>query len=394
VGAGAATAIAPGAARAAGFALAEQSAVAGGTGSAGAARAGDAGAAWYNPAALADGGGLRVGLGLLAARPSLEATAMDGSWTTANDAAWATPPSLSLSLAQGAWAAGLWAGVPFGSGVTWPADWPGRHEITRSQITVFRVAPFFAWAPGDGRLRLAGGVHVDAGRLEVSRKLDFIDMDGDVAIDMDGVGLGADASVWYAAHASVDVGLVYRSRTTIDLEGAADFQAPDAFSEKTADQVARSTLRLPDRVVLGARWHDGAWAAFLDAELAMWTVNDTLTIDFEREQTPDVQQVNDWGPALALRAGGEWTRGRLTLRAGGFYDPSPAPDDTLAPSSPDSSRVGATFGASVRLGEAWLVDAFYERMTLLDRAASGDEALAASYGGHADLLGVGVRWQR
>ncbi len=44
-------------ASAAGFALVEQSAVAGATGGAGVARSTDPAAAWYNPAALADGGG-------------------------------------------------------------------------------------------------------------------------------------------------------------------------------------------------------------------------------------------------------------------------------------------------------------------------------------------------
>src|SRR5690606_33403542 len=60
-------------ARAGGFAVAEQSAVAGGTAGASTARSDDAGAAWYNPAALTDGGGLRLGAGFLAAMPSLHA---------------------------------------------------------------------------------------------------------------------------------------------------------------------------------------------------------------------------------------------------------------------------------------------------------------------------------
>jgi long-chain fatty acid transport protein len=382
----------PAAAHGAGFELAEQSASAGGTGAAGTARDADASAAWYDPAALADGGGLRVGLGLLAARPSLTAKAMDGSWTASNQAAWATPPSLSLSFAHHDWAAGVWAGVPFGSGVTWPADWPGRHEITRSQITVFRVAPFVAWRFGS--LRVGGGVHVDAGRLEVARKLDFIDVDGDVAIDMDGVGVGAELSLFWQARGDLDVGLTYKSRTVLHLSGGANFTTPDAFSEKTADQNAKSTMTMPDRFVLGARWRRGAFAALADVELALWSVNDQLVIDFANPQTPDVVQENGWNSTLAVRGGGEWTRKQLTVRAGAYYDPSPAPNDTLAPSSPDSSRVGVTVGLGWRFDHAWRADAFYEHMSLLGRSSSGGEALAATYGGSADMLGFGVSFQR
>nr|MBA2544612.1 hypothetical protein [Deltaproteobacteria bacterium] len=95
-----------GTAHAGGFAVSEQTAASAGTGGAGAARDDDPGAAWHQPAALADGGGLRLDLSLIFARPSLEARALDGSWSESNEAAWATPPHLDISYARGRWAAG------------------------------------------------------------------------------------------------------------------------------------------------------------------------------------------------------------------------------------------------------------------------------------------------
>jgi long-chain fatty acid transport protein len=379
----------PSAAHAAGFAVAEQNAVAAGTAGAGAARQDDAGLAWYNPAALVDGGGFRAGLSLVLAHPSLEARAMDGSWSSENESSWSTPPHLDLSYAARTYAFGLSAGVPFGSGVTWPADWPGRHEIVRSQLEVFRVAPFAALKLGD--FRLSAGVHVDAGRLRVARRLDFIDVEGDVFIDMDGRGVGGHAAAYWQDE-DLAVGLVYRSRTAIDFEGGADFTAPDAFSEKTADQAARATMTLPDELVLGGRYTRGAWTGLLDASLMMWSVNERLVVDFANDATPDAVQENHWETTLALRGGGEWRHGALVVRAGAYYDPSPSPEDRLAPSSPDSSRVGASAGASYALSESWSVDAFAETMVLMRRASSNDEALAADYGGTAQILGFGVRY--
>ncbi|HLL21623.1 MAG TPA: outer membrane protein transport protein, partial [Kofleriaceae bacterium] len=118
----------PVAAHAGGFEVSQQTAVSAGTGNAGVARADDPGAAWHDPAALADGKGLRVDLSLIFARPSIEARALDGTWTESNAGAWATPPHLDISYAQGRWAAGSSLGVPFGSGVTWPGDWEGQYE--------------------------------------------------------------------------------------------------------------------------------------------------------------------------------------------------------------------------------------------------------------------------
>src|SRR5512134_4029232 len=90
---------AAGPAHAGGFALGEQTTTSSGTGGAGAARDDEAGAAWTNPAALADGGGLRLGLGIMFAHPAVDAEAMDGSWSASTDGGWATPPQLQASLA-------------------------------------------------------------------------------------------------------------------------------------------------------------------------------------------------------------------------------------------------------------------------------------------------------
>ncbi|MEO8703272.1 MAG: outer membrane protein transport protein [Kofleriaceae bacterium] len=382
--------LATGTAHAGGFAVTEQTAVASGTAGAGIARADDPGAAWHDPAALADGGGWRFDLSLIFARPSLEARALDGSWAAGNEATWATPPHLDVSYARGPWAAGLSLGVPFGSGVTWPADWAGRHEIIATDLKVFRAAPFVAWS--FGKLRVAAGMHADFGRLQIERNLDFIDMEGDVAIDMDGRGFGVDASAYFQARADLAFGVVYRGRTRMALAGGANFTAPDAFSEKVADQDAKTEIVLPDQVAVGARYQRGNVAVLADVELAMWSTSDRLVIDFAEEQTPDVTQQQGWHNTLSVRGGGEYTRGRLTLRGGSYVEQSPSPADRLAPSAPDSTRLGLTAGASWKFDRRFSADAFLESMWLLRRDSSDMDSLAASYGGRATLAGLGVRW--
>jgi long-chain fatty acid transport protein len=380
-------------AHAGGFAVSEQTTTSSGTGGAGAARDDEAGAAWTNPAALADGGGLRVGLGLTLAHPVVDAEAMDGSWQSSTESRWATPPQLQASWAFGRWAAGVAVGVPYGSGVTWPSDWPGRHEIVRTELQVIRVAPFVAARLG--RVRVAAGLHVDAARLQLARRLDFIDVEGDVVIDMDGRGLGADVAVYVDATPALAFGLTYKSRTAIDLEGGADFTTPDEFSAKTPDQYASTSITTPDRFALGARWRRDRWAALADAEVTLWSTYDTLVIDFAHDATPDVTQRPDWHTTVGLRGGGEYAATeRLTARAGLAWDPSPAPASTLAPTSPDSSRFSLTAGATVRVTPTVSVDGFFEQLFLLGAETMSPDATAARYGGQAQLFGVSVRVER
>lgn len=390
---GAAILILAGTAHAGGFSLEEQSPVAGGTGGAGTARPDDAGAAWYNPAALADGAGIRVGVGIMAALPALHASAADQSWETDAESGVSTPPHLFASYARGDFACGLSFGVPYGGGVTWPDDWAGRHEIVSSDLMVFRVAPFVAWRVG--RARLSGGAHVNFGRLQLARSLDFVDTEGDVQIDLSGRSVGFDLAGFVTATPKLDLGLSYKSRSTIALAGGADFTAPDAFDAKTADQNASAELRLPDRIAAGARWHSGRVAVLADLVVSWWKVNEELVIDFENDATPDPVQHNNWQSTLGLRAGAEYrVQSATLLRGGAFVDPSPARDQDLAPSSPDSTRVGATVGLSRALTSDVTADLFYEYMHIMARESENPESVEASYGGRAQFLGVGLRLHR
>jgi long-chain fatty acid transport protein len=381
---------APAAARAGGYAVSEQAATAGGTAGAATARAGDAGAAWYNPAALADGGGWRVGAGLVLAVTHLHAEG-DG-WRSDTEAGPTPVPQLHASVATGDLVLGVAAGVPHGGNVSWPADWAGRSEIIATRLAVARVAPFAGWRLG--RVRVAAGIHVDLAQLRLRRSLDFVDTEGDVELLMTGAALGADASAFVRISDEIDVGASYRSRSRIALSGDADFTAPDAFSEKVADQQASTEVAIPDRVALGASWHRGRLTVVGDLELTTWSSNQQQVIDFAREQTPDVVQVNEWSSTLAVRAGAEWRAGRWTARGGLAYDPSPASEQRLTPVSPDADRIQSSFGGSWQVSPALAVDGFYAWLHLLGRESQNPDSMMARYGGDAHLLGVGVRWSR
>jgi long-chain fatty acid transport protein len=383
----------PAAAGAAGFAVADQSAVAGGTAGAGTARDADPSAAWYNPAGLADGGGLRLGAGLLAAAPSLTAEARDGAWSAGSVSGVSTPPHLYGSYAVGRHAFGVAANVPFGSGVTWPEAWEGRFEIVSSRLEVFRLQPFYALRLG--RVRVGGGVHVDLARMRVARKLDFVDAEGDVALDLSGAGVGAHAAVFVEAGSGLELGLTVKSRTRLSLAGAADFTVPDAFAGRASDQTVETELTIPDRLTAGVRWRRGRTAVLVDAEVTAWSAYDGVVLDFADDDTPDTMQAVDWGTTVAVRGGVEHALGAAwTVRGGAYVDPSPASSQTLTPSSPDSTRLGATVGGSRAVSRSLHVDAFAEYMHLLGRAAENVDALDARYSGWALLFGVGVRYTR
>lgn len=380
-------------AAAGGFEVAQQGAIAGGTGHATVGRTGDAALAWGNPAALADGGGLRIAAGAALASSVIEAEA--DPWQARSVPALGTPPHLCASYAGGPLVGGLALNTAFAGGIAWPEDSPLRFESVRSSPTFLRIAPFVG-----GRLegiRVAAGVHVDTGGLSVARATDHVTEEGSVALELLGTGLGADASLQLDVSDRVVLGLTYKGRTAVALQGWADFDVPAPFAADVPDQAVSSELILPDRITAGVGLAAGPASAperyrgYVDLSLTLWSTYQALTFDFEQPNTADVVQRNDWRNTVALRGGAEADVASVTLRLGAYLDGvtgPPGPPETLAPSSPDGTRVAGTLGAGLALLDQLRLDAFAEHLRILQRTSTSTEAPSASYRGHATIAGL------
>ncbi|HEX9101240.1 MAG TPA: outer membrane protein transport protein [Polyangia bacterium] len=397
VGGMAAALLQPATARGAGFELAEQSALAAGTGGAGAAREGDPGAVWYNPAAIADGGGFRAGVSLFLALPQITANPTNTSFAppkaTTNELGVATPFAAHLAYARGRFGAGLYVGTSHGATVTWPAGWWGRFDATSTSLLVLRTAPSLSMRFGErGQFRIGAGAHIDYANLDLRRDLDFVDTTGNTNMQMSGTSAGGDASIFWEATPALSLGLTYQSRTVLHLAGNANFSVPPSFTGRAQDQGITSSITLPDRIALGSAWYRGRMALYADATLTLWSVNDTQTIHFSQGTMADVTQAQHWHESFSVRAGAETAVSRtLSLRGGAYYDHMAAPSDTLSASSPDAARVGLTIGGTLRLPRGVCIDSFGAVAILLPREATGPDAIPATYSGYVLYAGLAVR---
>ncbi len=367
-----------GSALAGGFAVAQQGAIAGGTGHAGVARTEDPALAWANPAALVDDGGLRLAAGLAVAATRTEARGVEGGWASRTRTPLAAPPHAYASHAWRGWLVGAAVQVPFAGGVRWDDDWRLRTTAVSSAPTFLRVAPFVGRRLGP--VHLAIGPHVDVGQLRVARRTDHVTSEGWARVAVAGAGAGIDAAAWLPIGTTFAVGASYKSRTAIRMSGWADFEVPASVAETLPDQRVQSRLVLPDRLVVGARWALAPMTVLIDAEWSAWSVNDALVLDFAAESTPDTVQDNRWRNALAVRGGVEADVGEVTLRAGGYVDglpDAPTPRQTLSPSSPDGVRIAATVGAGWHPVPSLRIDGFAELLRVLARTSTAPGVDAA-----------------
>ena len=238
-----------------GFEVAQQSAVAGGTGHASTARSDDPAAAWFDPAALADGGGLRVAVGAAVAAATLTARWDEGEAVSDNPLG--TPPHLYASYAGGPLVAGI----------------ARQHRVRR-------------WGPLAGRQRAAvrepgvepavrpdrpvlrrGARAGAARRRDPRRRREPRGPQGDGPRDRGGLGHDLAAGL---GHRGRRVGLrpgdgpavgraVVQGRTACVSRGEADFDVPAPFAPGLPDQQATADWTLPDRLALGVAWNGETW---------------------------------------------------------------------------------------------------------------------------------------
>lgn len=385
-----------------GFEVAQQSALSAGSANASTARSDAAGAAWYNPSALTDGGGMRLAVGATLAMSVNQAEALesapDSPWNAQTSNGVSPLPHLYFSWAHASWVAGVSANVPFGSSVRWPADWSQRFDIVRSKVQVYRVTPFFGYRVGP--VAIAVGPHFDIAQMELKRATDHIDIEGSSHLLMSGWGAGFEASAYYEVNEQLSFGVSYKSRTWgIRLNGDANFEVPDEFGGDYPDQGVAANWILPDRIALGVSGGFGSGISRFrllgDISFTLWSVYDTLTLEFADDATDDRDVKYHWRDSMAIRLGAEWTPlDMLTARIGFYWDGvygAPPPEAHLSASSPDSTRIAGTVGATVRLGKWFAVDAFYEYLHLLSREAASDDTPMARYQGHANIFGLGLR---
>lgn len=369
-------------AHAGGFATADRSAGAMAVAGAATAREGEPG---YNAAAASMRPGLSLLGGTLLARPSL--TASEGASSATTEGGPSIPPHLYASYAAESWSAGLALSVPFGSQVAWPEGWARRFELVEARLSVLRVTAYGGWH--DERFAVVAGVFLDRGSLDLVRALDFVEAEGRASIETRAVGVGATLSAFARLSPELDVGLSYTSRSSLALEGWADFSAPPELRGKAVDSRVSASITTPDRLALGGLWRPAeGWDVSLDLELMLWSTVDELVLDFEEPAMSDARQPRDWGVTVTPRLGASWAALEwLTLRGGVFVDPSPVPASTLGPSSPDSLRVGGALGAGLRFEERVGLDLGAQAVIFTGNTS----AAGVSYGGVALLGGATLR---
>lgn len=409
---------------AAGFALPEQSTSAMGLSSAFVAQADDPSAAWYNPAAITRLDGTQVSGGLIPIYPILTHNATNG-YTDVSVRDIHLPFHLYMTHKYNdKISTGLSINNPFGLSTTWEDNSTVRYVATFSKIITTEVNPTVAYKISDN-LSVAAGIAYVKVRATMEKKLNFGALgDQNFRLSGDGDGWGANAAVLYKAASNLDLGLSYRSRVKVAVDGEATVDVPGllllGLPFNPGTNSAQTEIVLPDLIQFGGSYKaNDNLTLNADIGYTWWKTYDRLVITSNTilELTTDLAAMGvgaptntsidekEWKNTWTLRLGAQYKlNNEWKLRIGYVNDQTPVQEERYFETRvPDANRQGYSIGSGYTMGKM-TIDTAYQYIRFNTRTITNSSydnstnpavngALNGTYKSTAHLIGVTVGYK-
>jgi long-chain fatty acid transport protein len=347
----------------------------------------DSSAIFYNPAGLAQGGGIDVSVGDTLIIPSVQFS--DTFGITSNNVVQVVPPPhfyAAVGLTD-LWSVGLGVFSPYGTAVRWHSNWEGETLSEDAALATYDINP--SAALNLGRVRIGAGLQIVRSTLQLVQGLVLPNSQGHFTVEAGAWGVGGNGGIQVDAIPELlSFGLQYRSAVRLNYSGTGEETGlSPGVAAPFAKQSMSTHLTLPDTVSLGVAGKPLPQLRLgLDVVYTSWQHFRSLDLSFQNPM-PDQSIAKDWSHTVSMHLGGQYQlTDEWAVRLGLIYDPSPVPADTLGPDIPDSARVSVCAGAGYQTGPL-RADLGYQ-LVILTGATSTLIQLPGRYSGFANVVGL------
>lgn len=299
---------------------------------------------------------------------------------------------------------GLGVYIPAGIGTEWDGNelknLNGGNVVSwMSKVAVVNISPAVAYKFSDQfSLGLAGNIFY--GMFDMKRP-----GGGPAQYDESskGWGYGITVGALYKPVNNFSIGATFRTKTTVKMSGSANNPAIPALVPG-----APSSSDF-DRDVAWPMWIAGGIAykpiddlvLTLDAQFSQWSESESEFVTSFKDarwaaaaaQTGGDKMSLKWKDATQIRFGvGYSVTADLDLRAGFYYDPAPAPDETYNILFPSVTYTGIAIGAGYKVDD-FVFDLGAEYLTGKDRsidALANPHAMPGTHGMNIPAFSLGV----
>jgi long-chain fatty acid transport protein len=262
---------------------------------------------------------------------------------------------------------GIGVYTPYGSSVNWGTSWQGRFGLNELTLQAIFIQPTVSYRITD-KIGFGAGFVYGTGNVNLQRSIPLEGNEGEGHAELDGKasGIGFNAGLYVQATDKLSLGLTYRSKVEMEVEdGDAIFTTPSAqpVASRFPNTQFDATLPLPANTTLGVGYKaNDKLTLALDIQHVQWSAYETLRFDYATKvnDADFTASPRNYKDSFACRLGGQYqATGKLTLRAGVYYDQTPVKDGYLTPETPDSDAIGSSVGLSFQITEKLGVDASF-----------------------------------
>ncbi len=315
---------------------------------------------------------------------------------------------------------GLAVTAPFGLETNQPGGWIGRYHASDSRLTTINVNPNVAfrvtdWASvglgvqamyGDARLTNAVDIGTIGAASGIPGSVPTM-QDGFAKITGDDWGFGYNLGVMLEPHDRVRVGLAYRSKVNMTLDGDAKFDLRGSGTTGAAlqsaglflDTDASAKIEMPAQASIGLNVGITDDVSLMgEVAWTQWSSFKDLIIDFANPAQPSNLTEEDWDDSWFFALGATWQAAEdWTLRFGVAHDQTPVPDRTRTPRIPDEDRYWIALGFNYAPTDWMSLDFGYTHIFLddsninlfaSDPGSTFRGNLEASYTTSIDIVGL------
>ena len=269
-------------------------------------------------------------------------------------------PNAFFNYNMGKLSLGLGVYVPAGLGAEWNATdfgYPEGYDFL-SKIGVVNISPAVAYQVTE-QFSVGLAVNVYYAMFDMSQPAPVPGV-GIFQFEetSTGMGYGATLGLKYNLNEMFSFGASFRTKTNVTMNGTAKNPAFAFYSAPTESKFDRD-VAWPTWIAGGVaiRPNDKLTIAF-DGQLSMWSENQELVAVYENaiwksamSGGGDTFELN-WKDALQIRLGVEYLLSENVVgRVGYYYDPAPAPDETVNVLFPSSTNNVVTGGLSYKMGQ-------------------------------------------
>ena len=258
-----------------------------------------------------------------------------------------------LSLALGVY-------VPAGLGAEWPGSdltpfSGGKAFEWKSEIGVVAISPTIAYQVND-KFSIGLSANIYYAMFDLSKpNMADLNQDGkpetpvQYSEESTGLGYGITLGLKYDVTKQLSVAASFRTSTSVSMDGTADIDVPGMGNILNSDFTRDVTWPMWISGGLAYKVNECLTIAF-DGQYSNWAELDQMVADYDK--LPDGVFKLDWQDAVQIRLGGEYmVSPKTALRLGYYYDPAPAPDETLNILFPSSTNHVLTAGLGHSFGK-------------------------------------------